>query len=134
MEVLSESLFKFGHGAKILTEPLVAWFTGPQFQQVLTEADGGRSSALSGPASEVALLMMVTDPSDEVVALTKLLAALVEHSSEWLIAKIARPEVQSLLGLVLRLTGWEGTGGVDEQVSEVRHRSSLSTQSPFKCS
>lgn len=43
VEVLSESLFKFGKGAKILTEPLLAWFTGPQFQSALAEADGGMS-------------------------------------------------------------------------------------------
>jgi hypothetical protein len=54
------------------------------------------------------------------VGLTKLLAALVEHSSEWLIKNIAMTEVQSLLGLILRLTGWEGTPSVDEQISEVR--------------
>lgn len=60
-----------------------------------------------------------TDPSEEIAELTKLLAALVEHSSEWLIAKIAQQEVQALLGLILRLTGWEGTPSVDEQISEV---------------
>lgn len=54
------------------------------------------------------------------MGLTKLLAALVEHSSEWLIKNIAMTEVQSMLGLILRLTGWEGTPSVDEQISEVR--------------
>lgn len=63
--------------------------------------------------------MLIVEQSEEVAGLTKLLAALVEHSSEWLVAKMAQNDVQALLGLVLRLTGWEGTGGVDEQISEV---------------
>jgi hypothetical protein len=60
------------------------------------------------------------EAGEEIAGLTKLLAALVEHSSEWLVAKMAQNEVQALLGLILRLTGWEGTGSVDEQISEVR--------------
>lgn len=43
VEVLSESIFKFGKGTKILTEPLIAWFTGPAFQAVMTNADGGET-------------------------------------------------------------------------------------------
>jgi hypothetical protein len=43
-EVLSESIFKFGKGAKILTEPLLDWFTGSNFQIVLSNEDGGESS------------------------------------------------------------------------------------------
>lgn len=65
------------------------------------------------------VLISFSEPSEEVAGLTKLLAALVEHSSEWLVAKMAQNDVQALLGLILRLTGWEGTGGVDEQISEV---------------
>ena len=41
VEVLSESIFKFGKGAKILTEPLLSWFTGPSFQNILAQEDGG---------------------------------------------------------------------------------------------
>lgn len=117
VEVLSESLFKFGKGAKILTEPLLAWFTGPGFQAALAESEGGQYTP-----SSICLFPWLTmlDSSEEIVGLTKLLAALVEHSSEWFIAKIGLPEVQTLLGLILRLTGWEGTPSVDEQISEVR--------------
>jgi hypothetical protein len=60
------------------------------------------------------------EPSDEMMGLAKLLAALVEHSADWFIARLAQNEVQALLGVVLRLTGWQGTGNVDEQISEVR--------------
>jgi len=55
------------------------------------------------------------------MGLAKLLAALVEHSADWFIARLAQPEVQALLGVILRLTSWHGTGNVDEQISEVRH-------------
>jgi hypothetical protein len=41
VEVLSESIFKFGKGTKILTEPLLDWFTGSNFQNVLNSEDGG---------------------------------------------------------------------------------------------
>lgn len=59
------------------------------------------------------------EPSDEMMGLTKLLAALVEHSADWFIARLAQPDVQALLGVILRLTGWQGTGNVDENISEV---------------
>jgi hypothetical protein len=120
VEVLSESIFKFGKGAKILTEPLLAWFTGPSFQNVLAQEDGGESSSssLSSPRIPHLLLLMI-EPSDEMMGLAKLLAALVEHSADWFIARLAQNEVQALLGVVLRLTGWQGTGNVDEQISEV---------------
>lgn len=125
VEVLSESLFKFGKGAKILTEPLLAWFTGPGFQQTLAEADGGTFLPILSSAVTINSMSEThyIDSSEEIVGLTKLLAALVEHSSEWFIKKIALPEVQALLGLILRLTGWEGTPSVDEQISEVSHHS-----------
>lgn len=54
VEVLSESIFKFGKGAKILTEPLLHWFTGPAFQNVLSKEGGGESSLrLSAPTSSL---------------------------------------------------------------------------------
>jgi len=43
VEVLSESIFKLGKGAKILTEPLLAWFN-TNFQAVLSQEDDGESS------------------------------------------------------------------------------------------
>jgi hypothetical protein len=59
------------------------------------------------------------DPSDEIIGLTKLLATLVEHSADWLVARLAQNDVQSILGIILRLTSWSGTGSVDEGISEV---------------
>jgi hypothetical protein len=56
------------------------------------------------------------------MGLTKLLAALVEHSADWLVARLSQNDVQALLGVILRLTSWSGTGNVDEQISEVRPR------------
>ncbi|KAK4687604.1 importin-13, partial [Tremellales sp. Uapishka_1] len=99
VEILSESIFKFGKGTKILTEPLVAWVIGPAGQTLVGTADG--------------------EPSDEVLGFTKLLCALIEHSSEWLVARSAQPDIQAFLGVVLRLTGWQGIGSVDEGVSEL---------------
>ena len=54
-----------------------------------------------------------------------MLVALIEHSSEWLIARVSEPGVQHLLRSILLITGWSGTGGVDERVSEVRGCSSF---------
>lgn len=45
--------------------------------------------------------------------------ALIDHSSAWLVGKFDLPDVQAFLRLILGLTNWDGTGGVDEQVSEV---------------
>jgi hypothetical protein len=91
-EILSESVFRYGKGAKVLTEPLLEWVNGP----------GQR----------------VTD-ADEAAAFAKLLFAIVEHSSEWLVERIHEPGVQSFLGTILRLTDWEGIGGVEETISEL---------------
>lgn len=46
--------------------------------------------------------------------------ALIEHSSEWLVSRIKQNDVQALLGTVLKITGWQGIGGVDEEVTQVR--------------
>ena len=83
----------------MLTEPLIAWSLSPMGQSLLS------------PSSE--------EPSDEVVAYAKLLCALVEHSSEWIVSRIKQQDIQAFLGIILRITGWEGVGGVDENVSEV---------------
>ena len=40
-EVLSESIFKFGKGAKILTEPLIAWSLSPSGKSLIGTAEGG---------------------------------------------------------------------------------------------
>ncbi|WWC85404.1 uncharacterized protein L201_000267 [Kwoniella dendrophila CBS 6074] len=99
VEVLSESIFKYGKGTKILTEPMLAWIIGPSGQ------------ALLGSTND--------EPSEEFIALTKLIAALVEHSSEWLVARIQQNDVQAFLGIILRLTGWQGLGNVEESLSEL---------------
>lgn len=41
VEVLSESIFRFGKGTKILTEPLMAWVIGPNGQQLIGAANDG---------------------------------------------------------------------------------------------
>lgn len=91
-EILTESVFRFGKGTKVLTEPLVEWVNGP-----------GQN---------------ISEP-DEAAAYAKLLATLVEHSSDWIVERIEEPAVQSFLGTVLRMTAWEGIGSVEENVSEL---------------
>ena len=98
-EALSESIFKFGKGTKVLTEPLLAWCVSPAGQSVVGEAEG--------------------EPSDEVVAFAKLLCALIDHSGDWLVSRVKQTDVQSFLALVLRITNWQGIGGVEENVSEL---------------
>ncbi|OXG35215.1 hypothetical protein C367_00450 [Cryptococcus neoformans Ze90-1] len=99
VEVLSESIFKYGKGTKVLTEPLISWATGPSGQSILDLTE--------------------EDPSEEAVAFAKLVAALVEHSSEWLVAHIQESQVQTFLAMVLRITGWKGIAGVEENISEL---------------
>ncbi|WRT63297.1 uncharacterized protein IL334_000202 [Kwoniella shivajii] len=99
VEVLSESIFKYGKGTKLLTEPMLAWVIGPSGQSLVGSAEG--------------------EPSEEVIGFTKLLAALVEHSSEWLVARIQQNDVQAFLRVILRLTGWQGLGNVEESLSEL---------------
>jgi hypothetical protein len=41
VEILSESVFRYGKGTKILTEPLVAWCIGPNGQQLVGAGDFG---------------------------------------------------------------------------------------------
>ncbi|KAL7420320.1 hypothetical protein Q5752_005289 [Cryptotrichosporon argae] len=98
-EVCSESIFKYGKGTKVLTEPLIAWTLGPSGHALLASAEG--------------------EPSEEVLAFTKMLAALIDHSSEWLVTRLEQGEVQNFLSLILRLTGWQGVGGVEENISEL---------------
>ncbi|AFR92571.1 hypothetical protein C343_00448 [Cryptococcus neoformans C23] len=99
VEVLSESIFKYGKGTKILTEPLISWATGPSGQSILDLTE--------------------EDASEEAVAFVKLVAALVEHSSDWLVAHIQESQVQTFLAMVLRITGWKGIAGVEENISEL---------------
>ena len=109
-------MFRFGKGPKVLTEPLVAWCIGPG-QTLIGEATGGESCV--NEAQGCNQTKICSEPSEEVLEFAKLLAALIEHSSEWLVARIQENDVQVFLGLVLRLTGWDGIGGVDDNISEV---------------
>lgn len=40
--MLSESVFKFGKGTRVLTEPLLAWITGTPGQSLLVSTEGGK--------------------------------------------------------------------------------------------
>lgn len=42
IEILSESLYKFGKGTKILTEPLLAWCLSPSAQSLVADPSGGK--------------------------------------------------------------------------------------------
>lgn len=42
VEVLSESIFKYGKGTKVLTEPLISWATGPSGQSILDLTEEGQ--------------------------------------------------------------------------------------------
>lgn len=86
----------------------------------MANEDGGMS------LSEGRMRLMVSEPSEEMMGLAKLLAALVEHSADWLVGRLSQGNVQALLGVILRLTSWPGTGNVDEQISEVIVRMELS--------
>lgn len=52
--------------------------------------------------------------------MTKLVDALVEHSSDWMARRISDPHVQAFFGVLLDLTGFPGIPGRDENISEVR--------------
>ena len=52
-------------------------------------------------------------------SLVKLLAALGEHSADYLALSLAEPDVQAFLGLVLGFAGLQGYFGQDEEVSDL---------------
>lgn len=110
VEVLSESIFNYGKGTKVVTEPLLAWVVGAPGQNLIGKAEDGRLTSWS---------QLTTEPSEEMQAFTKMLCALAEHSSEWFVARLEQTDVQAFLGTVLRITNWSGSGGVDENVSEL---------------
>jgi hypothetical protein len=89
-EILLESTFRFGKATKALTEPLIMWTNSH----------------------------VVTD-DDEVIGVAKMLCALLEHSSEWIVARLKQSDVQAFLGVLLALTGRPELAGVDENISEV---------------
>jgi hypothetical protein len=66
------------------------------------------------------LLLVDEDPdSEEVVSMTKLVDALVDHSSDWMARRTTDPRVQAFFGVMLDLTGFPGVPGRDENISEV---------------
>lgn len=84
-EILLESIFRFGKATKALTEPLIAWTNSHSLDF----------------------------DTDELIGMTKMLCALIEHSSEWIVGRMAQPDIQAFLGTILRLTLAE------EDISEV---------------
>lgn len=87
-EILTESIFRFGKATKALTEPLIAWTNAHTIDYDL----------------------------EEVIGVTKMLCALIEHSSEWIVTRMGQPDIQAFLGSILRLTLAE------EDISEVSPR------------
>ncbi|CED84264.1 Nuclear transport receptor LGL2 (importin beta superfamily) [Phaffia rhodozyma] len=99
-EVLCNSILKDGRGSKVLTEPLLAWVAG-------TGRNISENLFQSGDADETA------------GSVCKLLVALGEHSADYLALHLIRPEVQIFFSLMLGFSGFEGSYGVDEEVSEI---------------
>lgn len=100
VEILTTSVFKDGKACKILTEPILQWFSG-------------RGLAIIRKASNEQ-----DADSEDVNSLAKLVAALVEHSTEWMIKRIEEHNVQAFLAGLLELTSWPGVAGRDENISE----------------
>ena len=57
--------------------------------------------------------------------MTKLVDALVEHSSDWMARRTNDPQVQAFFGVLIDLTGFPGVPGRDENISEVGHQARL---------
>ncbi|KAG8982393.1 hypothetical protein FRB93_008149 [Tulasnella sp. JGI-2019a] len=99
-EIMTKSSISSGRGAKVLTEPLLAWI-----------------------ASEGAMILqesLATGAADEIShAFCKLILALGEHSSIYIADHMLDPNVQTLLRVILGYTGFPGWFGVDEDESEL---------------
>ncbi len=57
--------------------------------------------------------------SPEIVAISKLVEALVDHSASWMANRTDEPRVQAFFTVLLDLTGFPGTAAVDEDISPV---------------
>ncbi|KAH7096895.1 ARM repeat-containing protein [Auriculariales sp. MPI-PUGE-AT-0066] len=102
--LLSSSAFSSGAGTKTLTEPLLAFLNthGPGILQgAITAAQDG------GSIEEV--------PH----SLARLVAALGDHSVSYVVRRLADPQVQGFLRLVLGFQSFPGYFNVDEEVSEL---------------
>lgn len=100
IEILTASVFKDGKATKVLTEPLLEWITTTGQTIIVQAAEAGEGD------------------SDNLIAVSKLVEAIVEHSAAWLAGRTSEPLVQSFLNVILRLSGFPGVASVDEEVSE----------------
>ncbi|KAG8960035.1 hypothetical protein FRC05_007133 [Tulasnella sp. 425] len=99
-EIMSKSALSGGKGTKVLTDPLLQWVAS-EGHLILQESlsNGG--------------------PDETSHAFCKLLLALGDHSTDYLVSKIDQPLVQTLLKVLLGFTGFPGWYGVDEDESEM---------------
>lgn len=105
IEILTVSVFKDGKATKILTEPLLEWF-----------ASTGQG-IVSRAAASAADLDNDAD-TESLIAVSKLVEAIVEHSASWLAGRTQHTLVQSFFNIIIQLTGFPGTATIDEDVSE----------------
>lgn len=100
IEILTASVFKDGKATKALTEPLLAWITTTGQAIIAQAAEAGEGD------------------SDNLIAVSKLVEAVVEHSAAWIASRTSEPLVQAFLNVILRLSGFPGVASIDEEVSE----------------
>ncbi|KIO27349.1 hypothetical protein M407DRAFT_73314 [Tulasnella calospora MUT 4182] len=99
-EIMSKSALSGGKGTKVLTDPLLQWIAS-EGHLILQE------SLSSG------------SPDETSHAFCKLLLALGDHSTDYLVSKIDQPLVQTFLKVLLGFTGFPGWYGIDEDESEM---------------
>ncbi|KAG9019808.1 hypothetical protein FRB90_005956 [Tulasnella sp. 427] len=99
-EIMSKSALSGGKGTKVLTDPLLQWIAA-EGHVILQES-------LSNGC-----------PDENSHAFCKLLLALGDHSTDYLISKIDQPLVQTFLKVILGFTGFPGWYGMDEEESEM---------------
>ncbi|KAG8926042.1 hypothetical protein FRC01_009412 [Tulasnella sp. 417] len=99
-EIMSKSALSGGKGTKVLTDPLLQWIAS-EGHLILQESlsNGG--------------------PDETSHAFCKLLLALGDHSTDYLVSKIDQPLVQTFLKVLLGFTGFPGWYGADEDESEM---------------
>jgi hypothetical protein len=121
-------VLKDGRGSKVLTEPVLAWLAGPACQTLANACFSSLSSyhpqlspprLTDKPPFSILTFPTAGDVEEPHESLVKLLAALGEHSADYLALSLAEPDVQAFLGLVLGFAGLEGFFGQDEEVSDL---------------
>ncbi|KAF8305820.1 hypothetical protein DL93DRAFT_2065964, partial [Clavulina sp. PMI_390] len=99
-ELMTSSPLSSGSGTKILTDPLLQWL----------EVEG----------REIYQASVETESIDEVGrGLCKMLAAIGDHSLDYVMQKLNDPRVLAFLEIMLGFTGFPGWFGVDEFESEM---------------